>query len=274
MKKAKKFAFGIFYILLAMVILAPFYFCVIFAFKDQTDVVFGSMGPPSSLYLGHIQAVLFRNPVFLTALRNSIFVTIPTTLILQFICSTAAYVLARNENFVCKTIYTLFLASILIPFQSIMLPLYINLRSMNLINTLTGFTLVKSGFTVAFNCLVITSFVKSIPRVMEEAANIDGAGRFITFWRVVFPMMQPVNVSIMVLNILFTWNDFNIALIILQRNRVRTLPMAQYMYFGEITTDLHRAFAFSVLSMIPVIVIYLIFQKYIVEGIVSGAVKG
>jgi raffinose/stachyose/melibiose transport system permease protein len=253
---------------------APFYLCLIYAFKAPSDIVFGKLGPPSYLYLGNISAVLFKNTLFFSALKNSIIVTVPSVLILQVVCSTGAYVLARNQNFICKAIYSLFVASILIPFQSVMLSTYIDLKSVNLINTRLGFVLVRVGFTIAFNSLIITSFVKSIPIALEEAASIDGAGRFTTFWKVVFPLMQPVNLSVLVLNFLFIWDDFGIALIILQKARVRTLPMAQYSYFGEISTDLHGAFAFTFLSMIPVVLLYLFFQKYIVEGVTSGAVKG
>ena len=261
-------------LVLAAVVLFPFYICFIYAFKSPSDIVFGKLGLPTQFYLENLKNVMFENPLFFNSMKNSILVTIPVTLVLTFICPMGAYVLARNNKRGYRMIYTLFLASILIPFQSIMLPLYLNLKMFDLVNTLFGFIVVKIGFTTAFNILVITSFVKTIPIVLEESASIEGAGRFRTFWSIVFPMMQPVNMTMLVLNVLFTWNDFNIALIVLQKSRVRTLPMAQFIYFGENTTDLHSAFAFATLSIIPVIILYLCFQKYIVEGIVAGAVKG
>ncbi|WP_077532173.1 carbohydrate ABC transporter permease [Massiliimalia massiliensis] len=264
----------LFMLLLALVWISPFYIAVVYAFKSPTDQVFGALGPPSSLYLENFKDVLFDNKLFFTALKNSILVTIPVTAILQIICSTSAYVIARNSGRFYKLIYSLFVASILIPFQSIMLPVYINLQKVGMINNLWGFILIRIGFTVAFDTILITSFVKTIPVVLEEAASIDGAGRFTTFWKIVYPTMQPVNITVMVLNVLFTWNDYNIALIILQKTAVRTLPMAQYIYFGETTTELNPAFAFATLSMLPVIILYLFFQRYIVDGIVAGAVKG
>lgn len=259
---------------LAVVWLAPFYIAVVYAFKDPADTVFGKLGPPSFLYLDNFKEVLLENKLFFSALKNSVLVTIPVTVALQMICSTSAYVLARNNGRFFKMIYAMFTASILIPFQSVMLPVYLNLKSVDLINNLWGFILIRIGFTVAFDTILITSFVKTIPAALEEAASIDGAGRFAVFWKIVYPTMQPVNITVMVLNILFTWNDYNIALITLQKTAVRTLPMAQYIYFGETTTQLNPAFAFAALSMLPVVALYLFFQKYIVEGIVAGAVKG
>ena len=273
-KKLPRVLLFLIFLFLALLWLAPFYIAVVYAFKAPDDTVFGKLGPPSALYLDNFKDVLFENKLFFTALKNSILVTIPVTLILQIICSTSAYVIARNRGRFYKIVYSVFVASILIPFQSVMLPIYLNLQQLDLINHLLGFILIRIGFTVAFDTILITSFVKTIPPVLEEAASIDGAGRFTVFWKIVYPTMQPVNITVMVLNVLFTWNDYNIALIILQKTAVRTLPMAQYIYFGETTTELNPAFAFATLSMLPVVVLYLFLQRYIVDGIVAGAVKG
>jgi raffinose/stachyose/melibiose transport system permease protein len=186
----------------------------------------------------------------------------------------AAYVLARYNTKFYKFIYVLLISGILIPFQCIMLPLYLNIYNLGLTSSNLGFILVRTGMQVSISILVVTGFVKTVPRELEEAANIDGCNRFATFWRIVFPLMKPVNATQLVLNSLFVWNDYNVAVVLLRTAKSRTLPLAQIMYFNENTSELNLAFAFFTLVMLPILVLYLIMQKHIVSGVMSGAIKG
>ena len=145
---------------------------------------------------------------------------------------------------------------------------------MGLASTNLGFILDRSGFQVSISVLSVTGFVKGIPRDLEQAANIDGCGRFRTFWQIVFPLMTPINVTQLVLNTLFVWNDYSTAVVLLRDDTSRTLPLAQIIYFGENMTELNLAFAFFMLSMLPILILYLCTQRFIVAGIMSGAVKG
>lgn len=117
-------------------------------------------------------------------------------------------------------------------------------------------------------------FVKSISPEIEEAAFIDGAGKFKTFWLIVFPLMKPIISSTLILNALAVWNDFQIALIIAQTPEVRTIPLTQFFFFGQYSIRLNMAFAAFVLAMVPIIILYFIMQKYIIGGVMAGAVKG
>ena len=182
--------------------------------------------------------------------------------------------LARNNTPFYKMMYTLFISGILVPFQCIMLPLYMNIYNLGLVSTNLGFILARSGFQVSISVLSITGFIKGIPRELEQAASIDGCGKIRTFWRIVFPLMTPINVTQMVLNTLFVWNDYSTAVVLLRDDTSRTLPLAQIIYFGENMTELNLAFAFFTLAMIPILILYLSTQRYIVSGIMSGAVKG
>lgn len=186
----------------------------------------------------------------------------------------AAYVLARSRRKIYNFIYYVFLMGILIPFQCIMFPTYVNLKAVGLMNTLSGFVIVRTGFQIGMCILVITDFVRTVPVELEEAANIDGASIFRTFWRVVYPLMKPINVTMLVLNTLFSWNDFYVSVTILQSAQNRTLPLAQFVYRSESGVDVNQAFAFFTLCMLPVLILYLFSQRYIVSGIMSGAVKG
>jgi raffinose/stachyose/melibiose transport system permease protein len=120
---------------------------------------------------------------FWLAFRNSVVTTIPTVALTTFICASASYIIARRNDRLYNTVYYLFLMALLIPFQMIMLPLYVNLRNWGLLNTLLGFVLAKTGFSIAYNVLIMTGFVKTVPKEIEEAALIDGAGKWTAFWK-------------------------------------------------------------------------------------------
>ena len=170
--------------------------------------------------------------------------------------------------------YSIFISGVLVPFQCIMLPLYMNIYNIGLVSTNLGFILARSGLQVSISVLAITGFVKSIPRELEQAASIDGCTKFATFWRIVFPLMAPINITQGVLNTLYVWNDYSTAVVLLREDSSRTLPLAQIIYFGENMSELNLAFAFFMLAMIPVLILYLCTQRFIVAGILSGAVKG
>ena len=186
----------------------------------------------------------------------------------------AAYIIARKRSLLYNFVYYLFVGAMIIPFQSIMTPLYKMLVNYGLVNTLGGFVIVKSGVQIAFTVLIITGFVNGIPRELEEAAFVDGAGRYKTFFAVVLPLMKPILFTSLVLNILNVWNDFQVSVVLLQKIDKRTIPLVQFYLLGERANELNQAFAVFLLSMIPVLIIYLIFQKYIIQGVTAGAVKG
>jgi raffinose/stachyose/melibiose transport system permease protein len=211
---------------------------------------------------------------FFLALQNSAIATIISVFILTIVCSMAAYIIARKNNKFYNAIYYIFIAAMIIPFQSIMTPLYMDLKAYGLIDSLYGFILAKIGFQIAFTILIVTGFVKGIPIELEEAAAIDGASQYRVFWNVVFPLMKPIIFTSVVLNALNVWNDFQISVVILQKVSVRTISLTQFYFFGENSIELGLAFAVFVLSMIPILILYLALQKYIISGITAGAIKG
>ncbi len=261
-------------LLVTLCFLFPFYISFSYSFKTASDIGKNSLALPTKLYFGNYIDVLTKNKAFQVGIVNSTITTVIIVPLLTIFCSMAAYVLARNRNKFYSVVYYLFMTGILIPFQCIMLPTYINLRAMGLMNTLAGFIIVRTGFQIGICMLTITSFVKSVPRELDEAAVVDGANPFKVFWKIVFPLMKPINFTMLVINALFAWNDFYVSLTILQSPEKRTLPLAQFVYLGDGGDDNNRAFAFFSLSMIPVLAIYLFAQKHIVRGIMSGAVKG
>ena len=257
-----------------LLVISPFYISLVYALKESTDITVNRLAWPEHPTLNNFFRVIFENEQFLVGYKNSILTTIPSVIILMTATSMAAYVLARFSNRFYKGIYLLFISGILIPIQCIMLPLYLNFFNMGLTNSNLGFVIARTGLQIPISILVVTSFVKTVPLDLEEAAKIEGCGRFSMFWRIVFPLMKPVNATQLVLNTLFIWNDYTTAVILLRKPEARTLILAQMAYFNEYTSELNLAFAFFILAMLPILLLYFCMQKYIVSGIMMGAVKG
>ena len=261
-------------IILVVITLIPFYVSVIYSIKYKNEITINHLAWPKNPTLENYVRVITENEQFLVGLKNSILTTVPTILILMVVCSMVAWVLARNNSRFYQIMYTVFTLGTLIPFQCIMLPLYLNLYNANLISTNIGFVIARSGLQISISILVITSFVKTVPRELEEAAAIDGCGMWKTFWSIVFPLLRPINATQLVLNTVYVWNDYNTAVVLLRDKASRTLPLAQIVYFNENTAELNLAFAFFIMAMLPILILYFSLQKYVVSGIMSGAVKG
>mgnify|MGYP000133239137 FL=1 len=255
-------------------VIAPFYVSVIYALKDSSDISVNRLAWPQHPTINNFVKVITENEQFITGYKNSILTTIPAVLILMTATSMAAYVLARLNGRFYRSVYMIFVSGILIPIQCIMLPLYLNFFRLGLTNSNLGFVIARTGLQIPISILVVTGFVKTVPLDLEEAARIDGCNRFTMFWKIVFPLMKPVNATQLVLNTLFIWNDYTTAVILLRKVESRTLLLAQMAYFNEYTSELNLAFAFFILAMLPILILYFCMQKYVVSGIMMGAVKG
>ena len=260
--------------LLLIIVLAPFYIAILYAFRPGNEVPANRLQFSATPTIENFRLVLFENKLFPIGFKNSLINTIPCVIILMAFTSMAAWVLARNENWVYNIIYAVLSLGLLAPFQCFELPLYLNWYNWGLVSTNIGFILARAGLQVSISLVAVTGFVKTVPRELEQAAGIDGCNRMQTFWRVVFPLMTPINVTQLVLNTLFIWNDFTTAIILLRNRTVYTLTLAQIEYFNGKTSELNQAFAFFILAMIPILALYLLCQKYIISGITAGAVKG
>ena len=264
----------IFCIALVLVTLIPFYISVIYSIKYKNEITINHLAWPKNPTVANYIRVVTENEQFLVGFKNSILTTIPTIFLLMLVCSMAAWILARNNNRFYSYMYTIMTMGTLIPFQCIMLPLYLNMFKAGLVSTNLGFIIARSGLQVSISILVITSFVKTVPKELEQAAQIDGCGEFQTFWQIVFPLLKPINATQLVLNTVYVWNDYNTAVVLLRDKASRTLPLAQIIYFNENTAELNLAFAFFIMAMLPILILYFSLQKYVVSGVMAGAVKG
>ena len=261
-------------VLLLIIVLAPFYIALVYAFRPATEIPTNRLAFTETPTFENFHLVLYENKLFKTGFMNSVINTIPCVIILMAFTSMAAWVLARNETPAYNVIYAVLSLGLLAPFQCFELPMYLNWYRWGLVSTNIGFIIARAGLQVSISLVAVTGFVKTVPRELEQAAGIDGCNRFQTFWLVVFPLMTPINVTQLVLNTLFIWNDFTTAIILLRKREVYTLTLAQIEYFNGKTSLLNQAFAFFILAMIPILILYLVCQRYIISGITAGAVKG
>ncbi len=261
--------------LIVLLFVSPFYILFIYAFKPREATMLSNpLSLPDSLYLDNFAEAVEKSKFFL-AFKNSLICTAGGVLILVIVCSMAAYIIVRRQKswFYAMWQY-IFLAAVMLPFQTVMFPIYRNLVTFKMLNTLPAYILVSAGFQLGFDIFLYCGFIKTVPLELEEAAFIDGCGRMRTFWTIVFPLLKPVTMTVVVLSALAIWNDYQIALVVISKPTVATLPLAQQSFIGQQISYLNLAAAACLLSVIPIFVMYLFLQKYIVKGVVAGAVKG
>lgn len=259
-------------ILFCLICLAPFYVAFCYAFKSKQEFARTKLAFPTSLDLTNFKDALGMKDYFIT-MRNSAICAVFMVLIVVVLCSLAAYIIARRNNRFYNFTFYIFQLVILIPFQTIMFPLYKELSTIHALNTLWGLVLAQAGVNIGYYTFLYTGFIKGVPVALEEAATIDGCNRYQCFRYIVFPLLKPITMTVIVLSFLASWNDFIIAQIICQKVEKRTLPLMQFYFFGEYSANVSVAFAAAILSMIPAVVIYFCAQKYIVAGMTAGAVK-
>ena len=258
--------------LFALICLAPFYVAVCYAFKSKTEFAKTKLAFPTTLYLQNfVDAFELKN--YFNSVKNSAIVAICVVILIVIICSMSAYIITRKNNKFYNFIFYFFQMVILIPFQTIMFPLYRELYSLHALSTLWGLVFTELGVYMGYYIFLYAGFIKSVPIALEEAAKIDGCDRYQVFVRIVFPLLKPITMTLVVLCFLASWNDFFLPLIMVQKDEVKTLPLMQFFFFGEYTSNINLAFAASILSMIPAVAVYFCAQKYIVAGMTAGAVK-
>jgi len=259
---------------LAVIFLIPFYLSVVTSFKTPLEIANSVLAMPQALSLdNYIKAIDLMN--LGRSLMNSLIVTVVSTTLIIVSSSMGAYVIARNyTRRGYQLLELLLLGALMIPFQIIMIPVYKLLKTTFLLNSLTGAILILVGTSVPYCTFLLIGFIKSVPRELEESAIIDGCSPYRTFWQIVFPLLKPITSCLTVLYVLWMWNDFNIALIVLQKESVKTLTVQQFYFFGENSTEYGLAFAAACLSMLPIVAVFLLAQKFIIQGLTSGALKG
>ncbi|MBD1383601.1 carbohydrate ABC transporter permease [Bacillus sp. IB182487] len=260
-------------ILLAIVYLSPFFFVVVNSFKDFSAILNNPASLPERLdFTNFIRAWEMIN--LPSALFNTILITIFTNLVLVIFASMAAYRLVRHPSKGNNMLFLIFVSTMVIPFQAIMIPLVQMSKWFSLINTIHGIVIINMGLIVPFTIFLYHGFIKTIPKEIEEAAIIDGCSPYGVFWRIVFPLLKPMTVTAVVLQSINLWNQFLEPLLFLQLPELHTIQIAINTLFGAYTNQWDLALAALTISILPIIVFFLIMQKQIVAGITSGGIKG
>lgn len=265
-------------LLTALFFLSPIYIIIVNSFKDRRELYENALALPEKFsFQYYLEAMEKMN--FLTALGNSLYITIFSVLIIVVLSSMTAWMLARTDNKLSKVIFMTFIATMLIPFQTLMMPLMqlmstiTNTLHIPMFNTREGLIFMHVGFSSSISVFLYHGFIKSIPITLEEAATIDGASKFGVFWRIIFPMLKPITVTVMILNVINIWNDYLLPSLTLTDKGLRTIPLSTFYFFGEFTIKWNLAMAGLMLTIIPVVIFYILAQKHIIKGIGEGAVK-
>jgi raffinose/stachyose/melibiose transport system permease protein len=216
---------------------------------------------------------------FLKAFSNSLIVTIISIAIIVILASMTAWMLVRTNDKLSKTLFMIFVATMLIPFQTIMMPLMQvmgwvrNHLHIPMLESLGGLIYMNVGFGASMAVFLYHGFIKSIPVSLEEAATIDGCNKFGVFLKIVFPMLKPTTVTVIILDVIWIWNDYLLPSLVLSGEKLRTIPLSTASFFGQFTIQWNLAMAGLMLTIIPVIIFYLCAQKYIIKGVAAGALK-
>ena len=279
MKKRKSVVANVLVILMSILWLFPVYIVFVNSFKNRAELYENMLAWPKSFSFEYYEKAM-KKMKFFHAFGNSLFVTIISILIIVVLASMTAWMLVRANNLLSKIIFSTFVATMLIPFQTLMMPLMQemgwirdNLHIQMLDNRL-GLVYMYIGFGASMAVFLYHGFVKSIPVSLEEAATIDGCTKFGVFWKIVFPMLKPTTMTVIILDVIWIWNDYLLPYLLIG-TKYRTIPVAiQYLKSGYGSIDYGHLMAAIVVALIPIVVFYFACQKYIIEGIVDGAVTG
>ena len=263
-------------VVLAAIFLLPILLVVLNSFKSRLYISAAPFAPPNGdTFVGWENYLTgLRSAGFAAAFGRSVFITVGSVLLLVVGCSMTAWYLVRAKGRFSKLLYLLFVFSMIVPFQMVMYTMTYVVGRLNL-DSVVGILPVYLGFGSGLTVFILSGFVRGIPLELEEAATMDGANPLQCFFRVIFPVMRPTAVTVSILNAMWIWNDYLLPYLVLGTDR-KTVPVAiQIAMQGAYgSTDYGGLMAMLVLAIIPIIAFYLVGQKYIIRGVIAGAVKG
>lgn len=278
MKKTSKWLLELLLLLLGLLFLSPIYLMLVNAFKNRAELYENALALPTSFSFQYYKEAMEKMNFF-TAFGNSLYVTVVSVILVIVLASMTAWMLVRTDNKLSKVIFMTLVATMLIPFQTLMMPLmqvmdWIRTQlHIPMLNTHKGLIYMNVGFASGMAVFLYHGFIKSIPIDLEEAATIDGCSKFGVFWRIVFPMLKNITITVAILNMIALWNDYLLPSLTLADKGLRTIPLSTFYFFGEFTIVWNQAMAGLTLTIIPIVLFYIFAQKYIIKGIAAGAVK-
>lgn len=276
--RRKKMTLTVIFTIISVLYLFPIFIVLNNSFKSNASINTDTFALPNSeTFMGfqnYIKGMTFGNYPFLKSVLYTTIITIVSVALILVCTSMAAWYIARVGDLFSKICYFIFVFSMIVPFQMVMFTLSKTADTLKL-NTPFTIPVIYLGFGAGLSVFMFCGFIKSIPLEVEEAASIDGCGPIRIFFGIVLPMLKPTFISVGILEIMWIWNDYLLPYLVLDRTKYMTIPIhIQYLKGSYGTVDMGATMALILLSIMPVIIFYLICQKYIIKGIAAGAVKG
>jgi raffinose/stachyose/melibiose transport system permease protein len=259
--------------IITLIVLVPIVILVFGALKTRGEMFTHPYTLPIPAHWENF-ALILKTPSFWSMLRNSLIVMLGTTIGVLIVCSLAAFVFARMQFRGKDFAFNFLTLGLMFPITVAIMPVYLVVRQMHLIDTFLAVILVQITFLISGNILILRGFFTSIPMELQDAAYIDGCNAFGFFWRILLPLARPALAAIAALTMIVSWNDLLTPLIILNKDTLWTLPLGTMQFQGQYSSDLALTAAFVTLSALPVIIFYMFAERQIVSGLTAGALKG
>lgn len=259
-------------LVICCIVVLPFYYLFVSVFKTTREMGLNPLGLPGSLYLENFKDA-WEQIRFWQAFGNTLLITFSTLIIVVLFGSMAAYAVARRKSKFYRLVMLYFLLGFMVPFQTTMIPLYQQMQFFGLINKIYGLIILSTGSCV-FAFFLYQGFIKTVPYELEESAVIDGAKPFRVFFRITFPLLKPITVTMAIFHVMSNWNDFMTPFLFLHSRENTTLMLEMYRGVGEFTNNWPLMMSIMVLIISPLVLFYIFAQRFIIEGLTSGAVKG
>lgn len=279
----RRIALEILTLILFILFMMPFAIVLLNSMRTNAEIINSPVGfPENPANLFQNISDVWNNPTFnfLTSVRDSLIITIFSLAVISIFSAMAAWVLVRNKTRWSNVLFLMYVAAMVIPFQVVMFPLLTWFKTLGdfihipMLRSYPGIIFAYLGFGEAMSIFIFHGFIKGVPLELEEAADIDGCSRAGTFFRIVFPLLQPVFVTVLVLNGLWIWNDYLLPLLVLGSNgQVQTLPLAVSMFAGSYIKQWDLLLTSTLLAMLPIIILFIFAQRYIIKGMVEGSIK-
>lgn len=252
--------------------LVPTIFMVMTSLKSDEEYTYNKVGFPQALVLDHFDNVLFQSPFF-DWMGNSIILAVGAVLLSTVVSCLGAYAIARMKFRGSGLLFSVSTALMAVPPVVMIVPLFVLYTQLGLISTYEGTIVIYAGLITPFSIYLLTTFFRTLPRELFEAARMDGAGDLLILWRIVLPLSLPALLTLVVVNALYVWNDLIIAIIFLQDDAKRTLMAGISVFQGRYDNQIPLTMAGMVIASAPMIILYVAFQKYFIQGLMAGSVK-
>ena len=256
-----------------LIVLIPIIGLVFSAFKTDTEVIEGPLALPSALRLDSMKQA-WTTGRFNLFFRNSIIVTFSVVITSVFLSTLTGYAFGLLPVPGRVILYPLLLLGYMVPFEAVVIPLYHFMNRLGLTNTYLALILPQVGLSVSFGTLWMTSFFQNAPPELVDAAAIDGCNRWQILWKILWPLARPATLTLIVLVFMWTWNEFLLALVLIQEESMRTLPVGLAFFQGRYSANIPLLASGALIVAGPILLVYILFQRYFIRGMLGGAVKG